>query len=954
MRVSPIALLVALASFSLSSAPLAAKDRPTSYIAAIDDPRWAFEYSDVPVDPGFRFGRLPNGMRYIIRRNATPAGTAVVRMDVAAGSLDETSAEQGYAHFLEHMAFNGSQRVPEGQMVPLLEREGLAFGADTNASTGFDRTLYKLDLPRSDPALIDTALMLMRETASNLTISQDAVARERGVVLAEMRDRNSWSLRNSIDATQFFYPGSLYAQRFPIGTTKTLDAATAASLRAFYEREYVPAHVTLVIVGDFDPGAVEAGIVRHFNDWAPKNAKPQPDPGPVKPGDRNRTGIYIDPALSERVTIQRNDKWMDEPDTIAQRRETLLRSIGYDIVNRRLQRLARSAEPPFRGAGFGTGDVFEAGRSTRLILDTVDGKWRTGVEAAGREYRRALAYGFSPAEVAEQVAQVRTAAANSAGAAATRSNAALAQLALSLVDDRMVPSTPQSGLERFEAFAPHITPDAVLAALRREAVPLDAPLIRFQGRQTPEGGAKALRAAWRDVMRAPVTREAATDTTQFAYTDFGPAGQVIADSRRNDLGIREVRFANGVMLNLKQTGLEKDRVRVSLAIDGGDRLNTRANPHATQLVPNLDDGGLGKHSRDALDSILAGRSVGLGLASNAASFDARVTTTPRDLEVQLQLLAALMTDPGYRPEGEVRYRQAINNYFAQRDATPASALNAELGAILSDGDPRFSLGNVEDYRHLSYARLKADIGDRLARGAIEIGIVGDIDEDAAIALVARTFGALPARETAFRDEQGQESRVFAQDRSARVIRHTGPADQALLRLTWPTRDDADPVETLRLELLERVMRVELTDELREALGKAYSPSASSQLSHDWKGYGTFAINASVDVAEVPATRAAIAQVVTDLRNAPVSEDILRRARQPLVEGFANALKTDAGWMALTEHAQSQPERIERFEKARERILAFTPADIQAVAQRYLVPGQGIEVLVLPKDVAEPK
>lgn len=954
MRVSLIALLVALAPVSLSPAPLAAKDRSASRPAGIDDTRWAFQHSDIPVDPDFRFGRLANGMRYVIRRNATPAGTAVVRMNVAAGSLDETPAEQGYAHFLEHLAFNGSQRVPEGQMVPLLEREGLAFGADTNASTSFDRTLYKLDLPRSDAALVDTALMLMRETASNLTISQDAVARERGVVLAEMRDRNSWSLRNAIDTTRFFYPGSLYGQRFPIGTTETLNAATAASLRAFYEREYVPAHVTLVIVGDFDPDAVEAGIVRHFNDWAARPAEPQPAPGPIKPGDKGRTGIYLDPALSERVTIQRNGKWMDEPDSIAQRRETLLRSIGYDIVNRRLQRLARSAEPPFRGAGFGTGDVFEAGRSTRLILDTVDGKWRAGVEAAGREYRRALAYGFSAAEVAEQVAQVRTGVANSAASASTRSNGALAQLALSLVDDRMVPSTPQSGLQRFEAFAPHITPEAVLAALRREALPLDAPLIRFQGRQAPEGGARALRAAWQDVMRAPVTREAATDTAQFAYTDFGPAGQVVSDTRRADLGIREVRFANGVMLNLKQTGLEKDRVRVSLAIDGGDRLDTRANPHATQLVPNLDDGGLGKHSRDALDTILAGRSVGIGLSSNAASFDSRVTTTPRDLEIQLQLLAALVTDPGYRPEGEVRYRQAINNYFAQLDATPGSALTARLGAILSDDDPRFSLGNVEDYRHLSYARLKADIGDRLAKGAIEIAIVGDIDEDAAIALVARTFGALPAREPAFHDEQGQEPRVFAKDRSARVIRHTGPADQALLRLTWPTRDDADPVETLRLELLERVMRVELTDQLREALGKAYSPSAASQLSHEWKGYGTFAVNASVDVAEVPATRAAIAQVVDELRRAPISDDILRRARQPLVEGLTNALKTDAGWMALAEHAQSQPDRIARFQKAKDRLLALTPADVQAVAQRYLVPGQGIEVLVLPKDAAEPK
>ncbi|KMS59706.1 peptidase M16 [Novosphingobium barchaimii LL02] len=949
MRASLIAILIVLAP-----APLAAKDKPPRPAAARDHTAWAFEHSDVPVDPDFRFGRLANGMRYVVRHNSTPAGTGIVRMDVNAGSLDESQQEQGFAHFVEHMAFNGSTRVPEGQMIPLLEREGLAFGADTNASTGFDRTLYKLDLPRSDPALLDTALMLMRETASNLTISQAAISRERGVVLAEMRDRNSWALRNAIATTQFFYPGARYAERFPIGTTETLNAANAETLRAFYEREYVPAHVTLVVVGDFDVAAVEAGIVRHFGDWAAKPADPQPDAGPIKPKDRDRAAVYLDPALAERITVQRNGKYQDEPDSLAQRREGLLRSIGYDIVNRRLQRLSRGAEPPFRGAGFGTGDVFEAARSTRLIIDTVDGKWRAGLDAAGREYRRALTYGFEPGEVAEQVIQVRAALTNGAASAGTRSNAVLTQLALKLIDDELVPATPKSGLARFEAYAAQITPDAVLAAMKREALALDKPLIRFQGRQAPEGGAAALRETWRGAMHAKIARETKAAAAQFAYTDFGAPGTVVSDTRTPGLAIREVRFANGVMLNLKKTDLETDRVRVTLGIDGGDMLGTRANPLASEMVPYLDEGGLALHSRDDLDSILAGRTVGFGLSRGEASFDSRVATTPRDLELQLQLLTALMTAPGYRPEGEVQYRQQINNYFAQFRATPGSALQADLGGILSNNDPRFSLQKVEDYRQLTYARLQKDIGDRLAHGAIEVGVVGDIDEDRTIALVAATLGALPARESAFRAYGDQPPRLFTSDRSARVIRHTGPADQALLRITWPTRDDADPVEALALEMLERVMRVELTDQLREALGKAYSPSASSSLSHEWKGYGVFAVNASVDVSEVTATRAAIRQVVGELRAAPVSEDILRRARQPLVEGLLNALKNNGGWMALVDHAQTQPDQIVRFEKAKERVLALTPEDVQAMAKRYLAPDAGLEVLVLPEGVPVPK
>jgi zinc protease len=197
--------------------------------------------SDVPLDPAYRFGRLPNGMRYIIRPNTTPKGEVLVRMEVAAGSLDESDAERGYAHYVEHMAFQGSTHVPSGEMVRLLERLGLAFGADTNAQTSFDHTTYQLDLPRNDASLIDTALMLMRETASELTFPAAETKRERGVVLAEKRDRNSWSYRALENRLKFTVPGARFAQRLPIGTTEALDAATPDTLRAFWSRHYVPA-----------------------------------------------------------------------------------------------------------------------------------------------------------------------------------------------------------------------------------------------------------------------------------------------------------------------------------------------------------------------------------------------------------------------------------------------------------------------------------------------------------------------------------------------------------------------------------------------------------------------------------------------------------------------------------------------------------------------------------------
>lgn len=424
----------------------------------------------------------------------------------------------------------------------------------------------------------------------------------------------------------------------------------------------------------------------------------------------------------------------------------------------------------------------------------------------------------------------------------------------------------------------------------------------------------------------------------------------MSDNVEPQLGIRTLRFANNVRLNLKRTDLQQDRVLVQLSVDGGNMLATKDNPLATRMVSVLALGGLGKHSKDELDTLLAGRTVSSNVSATDETFTAIAATTPQDLDLQLQLLAAQVTDPGYRREGQVLYLQTINNMFASLRATPGSALSADLGAILSDNDPRFSLGKVEAFRALTFDKLKADISERLTNGAIEIGLVGDFEDDKAIALVARTFGALPPREPEFRAWADRRDRPFTASNAPRVLRHTGLKDQALVTVHWKTRDASDPAEALALELLGRVVRLEMTEVLREKLGKAYSPSAGSAVSFTWKDYGTFTVNASVAVNEVPAARAAIAEALAGLRARAIDPDLLLRARAPMLEDFDNALKTNAGWLALVDRAQTEPDRIERYVKGKDRLLAITPAQLQALAARYLTSQRAVEVTVLPEGV----
>jgi zinc protease len=378
-------------------------------------------------------------------------------------------------------------------------------------------------------------------------------------------------------------------------------------------------------------------------------------------------------------------------------------------------------------------------------------------------------------------------------------------------------------------------------------------------------------------------------------------------------------------------------------------LDTKEHPLATAMANALPVGGLGKHSYDELQSILAGRSVSFAFGDGERTFRMGGTTTPKDVELQLDLLAAAISDPGFRPEGEAQYRRNIENFFAALDATPGSALANNLGRIESDGDPRFTLQPKADYLALNFQQLKQAIGDRLSHGALELALVGDFDPATMVPLVAKTLGALPPREPEFRAYENNRTRPFTADRSSRVVRHTGPADQAIVRMSWPTEDDTNFDDMMKLELLQRVADVELTDMLREELGQTYSPAVSAGESRTWHGYGTFSIAAAVETSQVDAVRKAMLETIRKLASQTVDADTLLRARQPLLEAYDNALKTNAGWMAYAANAQREPDHIVRFTEGKAKAQAITPTELQVIAARYLDPAKRLEIDVLPKE-----
>jgi zinc protease len=434
----------------------------------------------------------------------------------------------------------------------------------------------------------------------------------------------------------------------------------------------------------------------------------------------------------------------------------------------------------------------------------------------------------------------------------------------------------------------------------------------------------------------------------FAYTDFGPAGTVASRSEVADLGITLVTFANGVRLNLKPTDFEAGRVRMSVRVGGGQLTEPRSQPGLGFFAGNvLIEGGLGRHSSDDLRRILAGRNVGTGFNVAPDAFVFSGQTTPDDLLLQLQLTTAHLTDPGYRPEAERLLRRNLEQLYQRLAHTPQGPLQLEVSRLLAGGDPRFGTPSADELSARTLAEARTWLAPQFASGAIEVALVGDFDREKAIAAVAATLGALPARES--KPDYAGERRVTLPAPFARDYAVPTEIPKGIVALYWPTTDGRDVAIARRLSLLGAVLDDRLRIKVREELGGAYSPGAGSNTSDVYPGYGYMLANVTVD----PERASEIADVVTgiaaDLAAHGVTEDELNRARLPILTSIRESARTNPYW--LTSVAASAQEFPQRLEWSRTRTTDFETipkADLDALAKQYLGSDRVIRVIVLPQ------
>ncbi len=970
----------ALLALVIVSAPLLAQTQaapPPAVAAPIlagpsfakpDDP-WIYRGTDIPIDREWLMGELPNGLRYAVRRNGVPPGQVSMRVAIDAGSLHEREEERGFAHLVEHLTFRQSRYFGDSEAIPHFQRWGASLGNDTNATTSPTQTVYKLDLPNAQPARLDESVRLFAGMIQEPALSAANLAADVPIVLAERRDQAA-SGRRIADATrELFFAGQLLASRSPIGTVETLAGATPEAIRAFHRRWYRPENAVVVMVGDADPLVLAGLVEKYFADWRVAGERaPEPDFGAPQPpagapaggeslGDGlpvGETRVLVEPGQPRGVTYAILRPYEQVLDNLEYNRGLLIDSVALSIINRRLESRAR-AGGDYLYAGVSRDKVSRSSDGTYVSFAPLTDDWSAALADVRAVIADAQASPPTQAEIDQAVAQLDIAFVDMVGQAEIQAGSKLADDLVGAVDIREAVAAPETFLSVFRGMTDRFTPATILARTR----------MLFQGDVvravllTPQAG-EADDAGLRQAMLAPVTGTGPVraEAGALAFSDLPQIGDPALPIARERLGFREVEkvtWANGVRALVWRTDNEPGRVTVRVRFGSGWQGFAPDEGVYAQLGQQaLVNSGIGPLDQDDLDRLAAGRKLSFDFSIQEGSFGFEGLTRAEDVADQLYLFAAKLAQPRWDAAPVERARASAVIAYDSLASNPSGVINRDLDWLLRDRDPRFATADPATLQAATAEQFREVWSRLLAQGPVEVDVFGDIDREATITALNRTFGALPARAAPAATVAAREPSFPAATAEPAVLAHGGDPDQAAAVVAWPTGGgSAGLSEARKLELLAQLFANRLLDALRERAGAAYSPYVASNWPRDVAQGGTLLALVQVAPEDVGGFFAEAERIAADLAATGPTPDELARVIEPVRQSLARAQTGHTFWLNQLDGAAFDLNLVVATQPARLwRDYVDTTADeLRLLAQRYLQGRGPYKLAVLPQVMA---
>lgn len=892
----------------------------------------------LPVDPDVRVGELENGLRYYIRKNARPENRVSLRLVVNAGSLQEEENQRGLAHFLEHLAFNGTKHFEKQELVNFLESIGMRFGQHLNASTSFDQTIYKLEVPWDDPEVMDKAFLILEDWASNIVIDPVEIDAERGVVLEEWRSRQGAGQRIMEQQWPLLYYNSRYAKRMPIGSMIVVQNAEADRFVDFYEKWYRPNLMAVIAVGDFDPDDIEEEIVTRFSRI--ENPADAPERVSYEVPDHEQTlySIVSDPeitSMSASIYLKLDPKG---DQTGEDYRRNLIENIYFSLLNKRLSERTLAANPPYISASVGSTGLGREKRAYAMSVGLVQGKVQEGIQLLAAEVARASRDGFSQGELDRQLADmIRGMDRAYDERENTQSSVFAAEYTRAFTVDEPIP-----GLELERAMHHAFLKDLDLEEVNRvgdafrnesnRVILFTAPEVEGYELPTKDDLIAALEAGKSMDLGAYVDDV----SDEPLLSEVPEAGEIVDEVYHESVGVYEWKLSNGARVIVKPTDFKKDQVLMSAYSEGGSSLvaDDEFVPAMTATML-LGEAGIGPFSTIQLEKKLAGNTIRLSPAIAETAETLRGSASPQDLEDFFKLLYLQVTQPNEKDLANafesVKFR--LSEMVANRSKSPNAVFQDAIEEAFYGDHPRHQPLDIERLEQME-AQLSLEIfKDRFQNagdfvfvfvGAIELESFRDYVRTYVASLPTRAGPAEVARDLGDKPQSGRLS----------VDIKKGLEEKTTVRVFFNGETEWSPERRYALAFARALLNIRMREVLREDNGGVYGVSVFGALGKlPYGSYSTgFGFSCDPGNAET-LVRLGLLQILSLQEEGPRPENV-EKVRELHLREHERGIKENGFWLSNLVGIAAEGREFEDILSFPERVKAFDPKEAQEAAELF--------------------
>ena len=948
-------LLTTLLAGSGSVVRLAGQEAPDLPIADTAAARTAPASAPMPRDPAVLTGRLANGLTWYVRGNERPANRAVLRLVVNAGSVLEDDDQRGLAHFLEHMAFNGTTSFEKQELVNYLERIGMRFGADINAYTGFDETVYMLEVPTDSAGMLETGLQILEEWAHEITLDSLEIEKERGVVLEEWRLGRGAASRVQDEQFPVLFRGSRYAERLPIGDPEVLESFGHDALRRFYEDWYRPDLMAVIAVGDFDPQAVAAAIADRFGRI---EAHPEAPPRPefdVPIHAETLVSSVSDPELQvEQVSVV----WklpLQPEGTHEDYRRSMVERTYNSMLNFRFFEITRESEnPPFLYAGSGKGRLVRGSEVYELQAAVAEGGTASGLERLLVEAERVERYGFTPAELERQKADMLRGYERAwEERDNTESSTYAAEYARAFLQGESFP-----GISYEYALAKRYVPAIELDEVNRLGRDWISDSSRVLLASTPEKPGRS--APSEEELLAVFEAAAAAAAEVSPWDDAGidrpfldelPAGgEIVSERRHESVDVTEWQLSNGVRVLAKPTDFKADQVLFTASSPGGTSLAADDEYLSAAWASSIvGASGAGELSAVEIQKQLAGKAVSVSPFIGETEEGFSGSASPRDLETLFQLITLYGTRPRRDETAFRSLMTRVETAIHNRGTSPEAVWSDTLGVVLAQGHPRRQPPSPERLAQVDLDEALAFYKDRFADfGDFTFTFVGAFELDDLRPLVERYLGSLPATD---RDETWRDVGVRPPPGVERRTVRMGSEPKALTAIVFTGPFDYSRENRLLLASTADVLDIMLREVLREELGGTYGASVNASTSRIPNPRYGVQISYGAEPGRLDELTAETFAVIDSLSTYGASEENLAKVRETRRRSRETDLEDNGFWLSAISGYDRDGEPLELILELDPLLNELSSRRIGDAARQWLDPERYVQVSLLPADTA---